>query len=270
MRVPTLAVMLATTQLRAQVPAEAGAHLSAAERAALEQLGEAHATTFELVDSWFAGRPIQYYDFGRDAARPGILYRVRGGSDVVTTLPGLRGYSALRAVYVVEPGPGVDASGLRSHVQIDELLRRGLVRLVGPGTVINAPIVPQGSRLDRDPLERMVRGAWYQGHRVAYYDLGPVPAVSIPLIVFVSGFDERGGILVDGQPSNASAIPGVPGYSDLWQVRFVQVGEGFEPGKYRDFGRALADARAGRFRLSDPGVVVNCPVIYVDGRPAAR
>lgn len=143
MRVPTLALLLAATPLRAQVSAGAGTGVSAAERAALEQLGEAHATTFELIDSWFAGRPIQYYHFGRDAARPAILYRVRGGSDVVTTLPGLEGYSALRAVYVVEPRPEVDAQALRSDAEIEDVVRRGLARLVGPGTVINAPIVRQ-------------------------------------------------------------------------------------------------------------------------------
>jgi len=75
---------------------------------------------------------------------------------------------------------------------------------------------------------------------------------------------------VEGQPTNASAIPGVPGYSDMWQVQFVQVSERFEPGSYRDYRRALAHARAGRFRLIDPEVVVNCPVMYVDRRPAAR
>jgi len=75
---------------------------------------------------------------------------------------------------------------------------------------------------------------------------------------------------VEGQPTNASAIPGVPGYSDMWQIQFVQVSERFEPGSYRDYRRALADARARRFRLIDPEVVVNCPVMYVDRRPAAR
>lgn len=95
--------------------------------------------------------------------------------------------------------------------------------------------------------------------------------MSIPLIVFISGLDENGdGVPVDGQPSNASAVPGVTGYSDMWQVRFVQVDEGFKPGSYRDYGRALADARAGRFELIDLGFVVNCPVIYVDGKPVAR
>ncbi len=270
MRGLTLASWLAASSLQGQVSAGAGTNLTALDRPALEQLGEPNATTFELVDSWFAGRPIQYYDFGRDAARPTLLYRVRGGSDVVTTLPGLQGYSALRAVYVLEPAPGVDASAVRSHAQIEDLLRRGLARLVGPGTVINAPIVPQGSRLDRDPAERMVRGAWYKGYRISYYDLGPVSGVPIPLIVFVSGFDENGGVPVDAQPSNASAVPGVPGYSDMWQIRFVQVGDRFEPGSYRDHRRALADARSGRFQIIDSGMVVNCPVMYVDGRPAAR
>ena len=92
----------------------------------------------------------------------------------------------------------------------------------------------------------------------------------IPLAAFVSEFDEAGGVPVDGQQSNASAIAGIPGYSDMWQIRFLQVDDRFQPGSYRDYHRAVADARAGRFRLTDPGVVRNCPVMYVDGRPAAR
>ena len=175
MRVLALVGFLAATPLRAQVSAGPGADLTAAERAALEQLAEANATTFELVDSWFAGRPIQYYDFGRDAARPTILYRVRGGSGVVATLPGLEGYSALRTVYVVEPGPGVDPSAVRGHAQIADLLRRGLARLVGPGTVINADRAPG------KPARSRPRGAWRPGSVVpgapgVVLRLGPDPS----------------------------------------------------------------------------------------------
>lgn len=93
----------------------------------------------------------------------------------------------------------------------------------------------------------------------------------IPLAAFASSFDAHGdAVLVDGQPSNAGAIPGVPGYSDMWRITFLQVGARFQPGSYRDYRQALADAQSGRLRLIDPGVVVNCPVVYVDGRPAAR
>lgn len=263
MRAPTLAWLLAAAPLAAQV--------SPGERAALDSLAEDHATTFELIDSWYAGRPIRYYHFGRDTGRPGLLYRVRGGSDVVTSLPGQDGYSALRVVFVVQPASGVEAQALRSHLEIERLARLGLARIIGPGTVINAPIVPQGSQLERDPAQRAVRGAWYKGYRVSYYELGPTPAVPIPLMAFISGFDESGeAVLVDGQPTNASAVPGVPGYSDMWRIRFAQVQERFKPGSYRDYGRALADAQAGRMTLIDPGFLVNCPVMYVDGKAAAR
>src|SRR5262245_2539357 len=76
--------------------------LTSAEGAALAQLDESRATRYPLIDSWFEGRPIQYYHFGPSAVQPSSLYRVTGGSVIVSTLPGLPGYSALRQVFDVE------------------------------------------------------------------------------------------------------------------------------------------------------------------------
>lgn len=67
------------------------------------------------MDSWFAERRIQYYHFGASAVRPGALYRVKGGGDVVSSLPGLPDYSALRQVYIVELDPRIPAHTVRSH-----------------------------------------------------------------------------------------------------------------------------------------------------------
>src|SRR5204863_9766145 len=101
-------------------------------------LSEAHATRFELVDSWFDGRPSQYYDFGPSAVDAGILYRVRGGGEVVSTVPGLPGYTTLRQVYDVEilAPAGVAPIAVQSQGAILRLIDRGQARLAATGLVL--------------------------------------------------------------------------------------------------------------------------------------
>src|SRR5256885_2084496 len=78
--------------------------LSSLEKEALAKLDSSHAMSFRLVDSWYENRPIQYYDLGISEPQPGSLYRVRGQSsgDILSSIPGMPGYSALRQVFEVE------------------------------------------------------------------------------------------------------------------------------------------------------------------------
>lgn len=263
--------LLLPTPLTGQQPPSSVDVLTDAEQTALAGLDEANATVFELIDSWFEGRPIQYYHFGESAVRPSALYRVKGGGDVVSSLPGLPEYSALRQVYIVELDPAVPPHTVRSHEQIARLVHDRRARLLGPVGTINAPIVAHGSTLERDPEERMLRGAWYRGHRVAFFDFGANRIAAIDLVAFISGFDQSGEpLLLDDQPSNASAVPGLPSYSDLWAVTLAELGSSARRAGFRDLRRVRADAAAGRLTLHRRGTVVNCPVVYVDGRPAPR
>ncbi|MBI4421089.1 MAG: carbohydrate binding family 9 domain-containing protein, partial [Gemmatimonadetes bacterium] len=248
--------------------------LSPEEQEALAQLGDDFATSYPLIDSWFEGRPIQYYHFGTSAPDAGSLYRVRGGGAVLSSIPGLPGYSALRQVYDVEilPSARVTPGEVRSHEQLIQLLARRQARLVATGLVLNLPIVPGGSRLENDPAQRGLQEASFKGRPVRYFDFGPNRALTIPLIVFAERLptdpaEELQG--VPGQATNASGIPGSPGYSDLWDLQ-VAAGSGYEPGSYRDYRRALADIRARKLMARPRRSIVNCPVVYVAGRPAAR
>ncbi|MBI4502183.1 MAG: carbohydrate binding family 9 domain-containing protein, partial [Gemmatimonadetes bacterium] len=245
--------------------------LSAPEKAALAELDQSRAATYPLIDSWFEGRPIQYYHFGPSAVQPSSLYRIGGGGEVVSNLPGLPGYSALLQVFDVEisPNSGIAAADVKSRDMVLGLLQTGRARLKATGLILNLPIVPDGSSLERDPESRPLKAAFYKGETVHYFDFGPTRAAAIPLLAFASGFDEGGQPEpVEGQASNASGIPGVRGYSDLWAVDAAIGGE-YQPGAYRDYRRAIVDARAGRLRLTSRGVQ-NCPVVYVEGRPAPR
>jgi hypothetical protein len=245
--------------------------LTSPEQAALADLDESKATRYPLIDSWFQERPIQYYHFGPSTVQPSSLYRVQGGGVVVSTLPGLPGYSALRQVFDLEvrPNAGVSPAAIKSHEAILRLLKDGRAVLRATGLILNLPIVPQGSTLERDPEARQLQTANYKGRSVRYFDFGINPAGAIPLFAFASGLDRNGQLeQISGQASNASGIPGMTGYSDLWAVD-AAIGSGYQPGSYRDYRRAALDARGGRLRLISRGVQ-NCPVVYVEGRPAVR
>ncbi len=266
-------VLLLPAPAAAWQQAPAGETLAPAEESALDDLSAAHATEYPLIDSWFEGRPIQYYHFGASVVDAGSLYRVQGGNELVNTIPGLDRYGAVRQVFDVEilPGAGVAPGAVRSHYALLELVRAGKARLAAAGLTVNLPIVPAGSTLERDPIHRPLRSAWYRSREVWYFDFGANPPGAIPLIAFGAAFPAAGESLepVEGQPSNASAIPGMPVYSDLWDIQ-VAVGRGYAPGSYRDFRKARADARAGRLTIRPRGVVFNCPVVYVNGAPASR
>ena len=244
--------------------------LSTAEILALRALGPEEAFAFTLVDSWYHGIPIQYYHIGiEERGAVNTLYRVRNGGTIVSSIPGLPGYASLHVVYDVVPADDIDPAMIVSHETVLQLVRAGRARLVHGGPPVNAPVVPQGSTLVDDPFARPLRAAWYRGHAVAYFDFGPTPGVPIPLAGFAAGTDAYGEPLPLERPSNASAVPGQPGYSDLWAIVLADIGTADGP-EYRDYRRVVDDARRGRIRLVPRDLVVNCPVVIVNGEPASR
>ena len=250
-------------------PLLAQATLGPAEETALAALGADHAINFELIDSWFENRPIQYYDFGPSPVDAGTLYRVRGGGEVFSTIPGTDRYTTLRQILDVEVTNGsIAAESLRSQAVILALVARGHARLTPTGTILNVPIVPAGSTLDRDPESRPLKSAWYAGREVFYFDFGPNRPAITPLIAFGKVGEDGEVQIVQG--TNVLRIPGVPGYTDIWGVTLV-LGGSYEPNvTYRDYRKTLADAKAGRFDKVLARPSRNCPVVYIEGKPAPR
>lgn len=245
--------------------------LGARERAAFEQLVADSGTTYPLIDSWHAGVGLQYYTFGRETLAAAALYRVRGGGDIVTSLPGTPGYTSVRLIYEVQLNRGMDAATVRSHLQVESLALAGKARIVATGRMHNLPIVPPASVLERDPAHRSLKSAWFKGQEVHYFDFGPARVEAIPQVLFVTGVDSTGQLArVPGQPSNVSFVPPDPSYRDLWDLTLATVEPGFATGTYRDFSRALTGAAHAHYTLSHPGIIVNCPVVYVNGKAAVR
>ena len=81
---------------------------------------------------------------------------------------------------------------------------------------------------------------------------------SAPIWVFITGMDSEGAPeFLDGQGAVVDVEPGDAGYSDLWEVTFVTVPDGYEPDSIRS-AQAVADSG---FEMFKPGMFVNCPLV---------
>jgi len=69
------------------------------------------------------------------------------------------------------------------------------------------------------------RGLGPQGGSVAYYDFGPSTGFTMPVYQLV----DEDGEPVENQLPIIERLPGVPEYSDFWQIVEVEVPEGYEP-----------------------------------------
>jgi hypothetical protein len=105
---------------------------------------------------------------------------------------------------------------------------------------------------------------WYRDEPVVYYDFGMnsttngAAVVPAPIWAFITGMDSDGNpIFVEGQHNIVDVIPGDAGYSDLWQVNLVTVGEDYEANSIH----SRADLEAMSYPTTAPGLLVNCPIV---------
>ena len=106
---------------------------------------------------------------------------------------------------------------------------------------------------------------WYKGREVEYYDFGmntPLTegssVLTAPIYVFITGIDAAGNPeFVEGQHNVIAVVPGDEGYTDLWQVMMVTVGDGYEP----DSVKSVDSVMSGSFEVTETDIFVNCPVV---------
>jgi hypothetical protein len=271
----------------------ARAQLTSTERAALDDLAPAYAQRFELRRGWARGRPIQYFDFGPAAVSisPVFLFVTGfergtggggGGADSVprlvagqrpifTSLPGLEGYSAIWQVHYVVVSAAYRANAVSDARTALGMALRGEARLVIPGSYVNFPIVPGGSTLNGDPANRATLTGWFKGRAVEYFDFGRSPLAPAPIFAFIRGMQDDEPLFLREQANVVDVVP-EPGveYKDMWDVHFVSAPQGYVPDTIRDLATLQAEAAAGRLAIRRLGQIRNCPVVIVDGRPAAR
>jgi len=107
---------------------------------------------------------------------------------------------------------------------------------------------------------------WYENRKTDYYDFGSRSGIdsqgyvkTAPLYVLTTGVDINNvPVKVAGQFNIAASLPPSPGYSDLWQIIFLNVTNGYTANSIRDAATATANFSP---LINVTGPIVNCPVV---------
>ena len=118
-----------------------------------------------------------------------------------------------------------------------------------------------------------IEQAWRDGVSVGFVDFGtntPADAdgnvLLAPIWAFVSGFDDDGmPRMIEGHRTILDVVPGDAGYSDLWEVLFVVVPEGYDSESIH----SLSDLQASGLQFVPSGMRVNCPIVSGDSTVAS-
>lgn len=248
---------------------DAGTTPAAGETSMGGETPAAQGAEFALVDGWYRGEQVRYYDFGMNSTTDGSsvatapIYAfitgmdadgnpqfVDGQHNIVDVAPGDPGYSDLWQVMMVTVPEDYEADSVRSKADLDAQD----FQITATEMLVNCPIVPEGSTLEGG--EGLVQG-WYKGEEVFYPDFGANPASALPIWVFITGMDADGNPqFVDGQNNIIDSVPDDPGYSAFWRVNLVTVPEDYEPNSMTSAG----DVVDSEFEITETEMVVNCPV----------
>ncbi|HWO87615.1 MAG TPA: hypothetical protein VNL98_00535 [Gemmatimonadales bacterium] len=260
------------------------AQLTDDDRAALADLAPQFAQTFSLTRGWYRGRTIHYYDFGPQAVTISPMFLVvrgfnpdgtprlvEGQRPIFSSIPGVRGYSAVWQVHFILVGNDYVANTLRDGRSAVALALRGAARMVVPGVFVNCPIVPANSTLQDDPERRPLLTGWYKGAEVPFFDFGRAVMAPAPIYAFATGFDGETPLFLRAQANVVDVVPsGGAEYRDLWDVHFVIVPSDYAAETIRSQDELERERAAGRLRIQRAGMVRNCPVVMIDSAAARR
>lgn len=157
------------------------------------------------------------------------------------------------------PKPGEAARGDAAPV-IDRFSASS-GRLMVRDTMDGLPAPGQAIDLDRAPF--ISQGLGPDGKPARYYNFdvqSPVPALRYAL----TRAGER--VRLPGQPDLIDVLPGDPGYSDFWQLTWVEVPASYQPGELTSAAALLARG----YPAVPSGEAVNCPVVPAGSTARAR
>lgn len=263
-----------------QQGAPAQPSLSPEAQTALNALSAQFAAQVELHQAWFRERPLLYYDFGTvtSPVAPGrVLWpihgfdaagnpvAIRGQLPIVSSLPGMSGYSGVWRLSYVVTADHAKPNQLRSLADVEAMVRHNRASIRETKVVLNLPVAPRGSRLARDTTAAMT--AWYEGHEVEYFDFGETSTTPVPMMVFAHGQDASGKPdYLREQGDIADTIPSAPAFPDLWSVELVHVDSAYSANTLK----SASAVRGSGFMISPATTVRNCPVVYVDAAKIDR
>lgn len=104
---------------------------------------------------------------------------------------------------------------------------------------------------------------WAEGRPVRYVAAGPTPLTLSGMYVLIRGYDPKGGpLLLARHKQILDSVPGMPGYSSLRVVHFVEAPPELPP----DSIKSVQDVMRRGLRLRTPGMIVNAPVVPLDAK----
>ena len=224
-----------------------------------------------------AGQHVRYYNFDVMPADPApiyVLFRagetqpVAGQQNIVDVIPGDANYSDFWQVVRVTVPASYAANSVTSYAQI---VAAGYP-MQETTTLLNCPIVPEGSTaIEGDGADGLTRG-WYRGQVVFYFNFGEAPLTTTAVGVVPSApifvtFNINPDVPDGGPPSGfrtetgtvqthnvVSFLPGQSGYSPLWAVL------PYDNAEFEDVHDFPSAAAARGFPLAG---LVNCPIVFI-------
>ena len=227
----------------------------------------ARPSTIPRVDGWFRNASVSYLDFGPQAnvALPILVFfqasspssPVAGQRNIIDTIPGQPGYNDFWRVFKVLAPSGYVANTIRSLA--DAVASGYAIQMTD--TVVNCPVVNPNATVGGSPAT-LVSG-WYRDRDVSYVDEGTRSPVDGWVVVDapIYAFFHADGTPVAGQRNVIDALPGSPGYSDLWHVMKVVVDMSYVANSLKDARSILAARDAGQLTIDPTTIYVNCPVV---------
>ncbi len=140
--------------------------------------------------------------------------------------------------------------------------------MAGLAFAVPATAAPARDVFTDPPKTFPVTQGWFDGRATYYYDFGMntpplnggAKVATDDIYVLVTGFDAGGNPqMLAGQHNIIDAVPGDPGYSDLWQVHLVTVPAGTAPNTIR----SLDAIKQAGYPIKATPMLVNCPVVPI-------
>jgi hypothetical protein len=248
------AAVFAAASLAAAAPQQATAIRPSAQTRQLAQ----KAAKQPVVQGFYRGKPVSYYNFGPIKLRRGnkvapiwtFTNGAAGQHNIIDTVPGRKSYTPLWQVINVTWAAGKTPRVLRSADDVKKAEAAGEVTLARTSTVVNCPVLGFG--------QKRVPG-FSGGHLIHYYDLGPVKVAPgnavLPLYTVTNGVARQHNL------SRDTIAVGQTAYPPLWGIVKVTWRSGARKRLLTSSAAIRKAKAAGQVTLTKTSLVVNCPIV---------
>ena len=248
---------IGATVLTTAAPAVAAAQPAAGRQDAVQRADQ-KAAKQPVVQGFYKGKTVGYFDYGPIKLRPGnkvapiwsVTNGPKGQHNIIDVVPGEQGYTPLWQVVEVTWAAGKKPRLLRSAGDVQKAKAAGDVTLETTATVVNCPVLGFG--------QQRIAG-FSAGHVIHYYDLGPVKVAPgnavVPLYAVANGVAGQHNVTGDTIALGQTLYPPLWG---IWQVTWKT---GAQKRLLTSFAAIQKAKAAGEVTIAKTALVVNCPVV---------